>query len=132
MSKKIAKHIGNYIGRFVESDPNDFMGVWRNYMRIHVAIDVRFPLKCKMKIRKQGGEWVWLSFKYERLPPFCFVCGRLGHTEKFCEADFANHGSAVERKYGTWLRAPLRRSQQAIGERWLRDSHPAREDGIDR
>ncbi|MBA0693003.1 hypothetical protein Goari_010519, partial [Gossypium aridum] len=30
-------------------------------------------------------EKVWVSFKYENLPIFCFGCGRLGHGVKECQ-----------------------------------------------
>lgn len=82
MSAKILKDIGNYIGTFLESDEHNLMGVWRNYMCIQVAIDVRKTLKRRMKLKKAGGDWILVDFKYERLNTFCFICGLLGHTEK--------------------------------------------------
>lgn len=44
-SEFILKSIGNYVGRFMETDPRNFQGMCRNYMRIRVAIDVGRPLK---------------------------------------------------------------------------------------
>ncbi|KAF2324721.1 hypothetical protein GH714_016484 [Hevea brasiliensis] len=41
--------IGNFIGRYGESDPNNFSGLWQNYMRIHVVIDVLVPMKRRME-----------------------------------------------------------------------------------
>ena len=43
--EKVLQNIGNYIGEFQTSDENNLLGVWRNYMRIRVSIDVRKPLK---------------------------------------------------------------------------------------
>lgn len=34
MSEKILQGIGNYIGYFIESCSSNFVGVWREYMRI--------------------------------------------------------------------------------------------------
>lgn len=90
-SEFILKSIGNYVGRFMETDTRNFKSMYRSYMRIRVAIDVGQPLKKQMKIKKVGGEWIWIHFKYERLPSFCFYCGRIGHTEKFCEDMFDNN-----------------------------------------
>ena len=52
-------------------------------MRIKVKIDVRLPLKMWKKISCKGGSGSIVSFKNERLPNFCFICGLLGHIELF-------------------------------------------------
>lgn len=44
-SEKILQSIGNYIGAFLKSDENNFKGIWRNYMRLRVSIDIKKPLK---------------------------------------------------------------------------------------
>lgn len=81
MSERIVKEVANYIGSFVESCSSNFVGVWREYMRVRVWIDLSKPLKRKMKIRKAGDEGFWINFKYENVPTFCFICGILGHSE---------------------------------------------------
>ena len=43
------------------------------------------------------------SFKYERLPTFCFSCGKIGHDEKHC--GMVMEKQFIERQYGEWLRA---------------------------
>ena len=119
-SKRVCKEVGNYNGSFVEVNVNNFGGIWRNYMCVKVSIDVRKPLKRKMKIKKAEGEWEWITFKYERLPTFCFFCGLLGHNEKFCEKLFDCEVRPEVMPYGIALRAPNRRDAGQIGERWLR------------
>ncbi|KAK6137382.1 hypothetical protein DH2020_028854 [Rehmannia glutinosa] len=52
MSERIGRDIGNYIGAYLESDQHNFDGVWKQYMRIRVAFDVRSPLKRRMKLKK--------------------------------------------------------------------------------
>ena len=84
MSERVAKEIKNYIGTFQQSDENNFTGVWRSYLRIRVTLDVRKPLKRRMKIKKAGGSWIWINFQYERIRHLCFVCGMLDHTESYC------------------------------------------------
>lgn len=36
MTQIVGEHLGNYIGEFMECDPNNNTGVWRTYMRIRV------------------------------------------------------------------------------------------------
>ena len=93
-------------------------------MRIRVSIDVRKPLKRRMKLKKKGGEWIWIDFKYERLNIFCFICGLLEHTEKQCLKLYDCPSSEILRVYGHLLKAPSRRSQMNSGEKWLRSTKP--------
>nr|GMD98183.1 uncharacterized protein LOC109147766 [Ipomoea batatas] len=118
-SEKAAKAIGNFIGSYVCMDENNSEGWWSTFIRIRVSIDITKPLTSKMRIRRPGGEWSWISFRYERLPNFCFICGIIGHTEKFCLKLFKEFGQPEEKQYGAWIRAANRRSGPASGRRWL-------------
>lgn len=84
MLEKVLKGIGNYVGRYVNSCPSNSVGVWREYMRIRVTINLSKPLKRRMKIKMAGNEWFWVNFKYENVPSFCFICGIICHLERFC------------------------------------------------
>ncbi|XP_074336841.1 uncharacterized protein LOC141674013 [Apium graveolens] len=121
MSENILQSVGDYIGKFVKSDPSNFDGLWKAYVRVRVTINVLKPIKRRMKIKKEGGSWSWINFKYERLSTFCFVCGILGHTERECSVVYANPDKEVEWAYGVWLRAPNRNAKQNTGARWLRN-----------
>lgn len=57
MTERILKEVGNYIGNFVASAPSNFVGVWRDFLRVRVTIDITRPLKRRMKIRNAGKEW---------------------------------------------------------------------------
>lgn len=57
-------------------------------MRIRVSVDVRLPFKRSKKIQITGGAEFVVNFRYERLPTFCFPCGKIGDNEKFCSALF--------------------------------------------
>ncbi|KAJ8758931.1 hypothetical protein K2173_002710 [Erythroxylum novogranatense] len=126
MSEKVAQTIGNFLGAFVKSDPNNFSDIWRSYMRIRVAVDVNKAIKHEMKIKRQGGEWVTLDFKYERLPTVYFVCGLLGHTEKFCKVVYDSPDGTVPRKFDESIRVSMRRSRTVMGSPWLREMPPHR------
>uniref|UniRef100_A0A803PY19 DUF4283 domain-containing protein n=1 Tax=Cannabis sativa TaxID=3483 RepID=A0A803PY19_CANSA len=51
-SDMVLKDLENYIGSFVETDPKNFQGLWRDYLHVRVTVDITTPLKRKMKIRK--------------------------------------------------------------------------------
>ncbi|XP_074374432.1 uncharacterized protein LOC141714835 [Apium graveolens] len=115
----VKRSIGNYVGRYIQSDPKNFQSIWRQFLHIKVAINVLKPVKGQVRIKKSGGEWMWIKFKYERLPSFCFYCGIIGHTEKFCEALFDNTRENGSRKYDASLRAAVRSQGSAGKNQWL-------------
>ena len=72
---------------------------------MRVVIDISKPLKKGSKIEILGGGNELAIFKYEKLPDFCYICGRLDHQEIECED--ALHmkivGGKVKREYEPWM-----------------------------
>lgn len=64
-----------------------------------------------MKLKKSAKEWCWVNFKYESIPTFCFICGMIGHGERFCEKVFDTDIDKIEKPYGPWLRAESRKKR---------------------
>lgn len=118
-TEKIAKAVGSSLGDFVRADKKNFDGAWKTFLRVRVLLDITKPLKRKMKIKKGSGDWLWVELKYERLPNFCFLCGIIGHTKRFCPKLFEGANEETERPYGSWLRATGRRSSAMTGNQWL-------------
>ncbi|KAL8119769.1 hypothetical protein AgCh_017033 [Apium graveolens] len=56
ISEKLLEGIGNYVGTFVKSDPQNIQGGWRVFYRIRVVMDVNMPIKRRMKLKREGGE----------------------------------------------------------------------------
>ena len=50
-----------------------------------------------------------VSFKYERLPNFCYWCGRVDHGDKDCAIWLANPDSLnqSDQQFGPWMRASV-------------------------
>ncbi|KAK1393649.1 hypothetical protein POM88_012705 [Heracleum sosnowskyi] len=91
------------------------------FLRIRVSIPVDSPIKRRMKLRKSEKEWCWVNFKYEAIPTFCFICGLIGHGDRFCDLLFDTPLDQIERPYGAWLRAEPRRKTHTMGTKWLRN-----------
>ena len=77
-------------------------------MRIHVKLDITKPLCRGRKTRLEKGRETWISFKYERLPNFCYWCGHVTHSNKDCPYWLWNKEvlSQEKQQIGPWLRAP--------------------------
>ncbi|WOG87678.1 hypothetical protein DCAR_0206909 [Daucus carota subsp. sativus] len=130
MSERVMKEVGNQVGRYISSCPSNYKGVWREYMRIRVTIDITKPLRRRMKVRTSGSEWSWITFKYEHVPTFCFICGIIGHADKFCSKLFDTPENEITRPYGAGMRAQLRRQNNLIGSKWLRNGEEPNSESV--
>ena len=84
MSMEVGRELGNSLGKFIESDRRTGHLDQAKFMRIRVDLQLDKPLRRRGKVANVDGEKFWVSFKYERLPTFCYLCGRLGHDDKHC------------------------------------------------
>lgn len=119
MTQVVGETLGNFIGEFMEYDPNNNNGFWRTYMRVRVSLDVRQPLKRTKRTMKAGGECMQVQFKYERLGVFCFLCGVIGHVEQHCAKLFEIENDDGHRLWGADLRADPRRGGGTVVSKWL-------------
>ena len=78
-----------------------------DFLRVRVEIDVSKPLCRGRKIAMNADEFIWVAFKYEKLPNFCYWCGRVSHADKECEIWLASKGKLTQeqQEYGAWIRA---------------------------
>ncbi|XP_050232856.1 uncharacterized protein LOC126681355 [Mercurialis annua] len=125
-SEKLAKDVGNVLGGFIMQDINPNKNVGANSLRIRVRMDIRKPLKRRTKFKRGPNAWSWLNFQYERIPMFCFYCGVLGHSEKFCSHYFDNPIPKEQLPYDADMRFNPKRVDTKLGDRWLRDDSPVR------
>nr|GMD29278.1 pleckstrin homology domain-containing protein 1-like [Ipomoea batatas] len=89
------------------------------FYRVRASIDVMKPLKKQMKMKKDNESWTIVDFRYERLPTFCFLCGVIGHGEKYCHTVLNGGDQAIVKPYGPWLLAGMRRSVPSAGQQWV-------------
>ncbi|KAK4391485.1 hypothetical protein Sango_1926300 [Sesamum angolense] len=84
---------------------------WGSSLRIQVAINVTQPLVRVLRVCTTMGEELVVSFTYECLQNFCYLCGRLGHIHSYYESRFEEcfQDPREDLPYGAWLRAWQRR-----------------------
>ncbi|XP_074361558.1 uncharacterized protein At4g02000-like [Apium graveolens] len=104
MLETVGRQLGNFFGEFLEYDARNSMS-WRDCMRVRIKIDVHKPLKRKKKIIKKDGSKIIVEYRYERLGEFCFSCGMVSHTDRFCRLSVTGE-VGKEKEWGSWLRAP--------------------------
>ena len=99
MSEEIGKNIGSKIG----SDKRALQADQAKFLRVRMELQIDKPLRRGGYIKNDEGERIWVDFRYERLPTFCFRCGILGHDEKHCQANSLELCS--DKQYGEWMKA---------------------------
>ncbi|XP_031116800.1 uncharacterized protein LOC116020466 [Ipomoea triloba] len=115
-SSLILEQIGNFLGSFVKGDDRFAGAPWLDFYRIRVALPVDKPIKRRMKLLKRDKSWCWVTFKYERLHCFCFFCGMMGHTHRFCLKARESSIPLDQYPFEADLRAGQRRGPRAVGD----------------
>ncbi|KAK4416676.1 hypothetical protein Salat_2493100 [Sesamum alatum] len=79
-------------------------------LKVRLSLDVRKPLLRGTKIRSVEGKEMTVTFSYERLGIFCYLCGIIGHMAKHCDLQYAEdfHDPGMNTPYGPWLWAVSR------------------------
>nr|POF20261.1 pentatricopeptide repeat-containing protein, mitochondrial [Quercus suber] len=103
MDKEVGKELRNSLGKFIESDKRIGQAEQAKFMRIRVDLPLEKPLRFGGKITNTEGGKFWVTFKYERLPIFFFLCGKMGHGDKHCPENSDWHNAS--RQYCDWLKA---------------------------
>ena len=103
LSEEVGKEIGCKLGEVIEVDKRSWQADQAKFMRIRVNFPIHKPLRRGAHITNAEGERFWIHFKYERLPTFCFICGKLGHDDKHCTQNLEEQ--PINQQYGDWIRA---------------------------
>ncbi|PIN01724.1 hypothetical protein CDL12_25766 [Handroanthus impetiginosus] len=73
--------VGDRIGEFIELTSKRGENMV-DCLRIKIRMDITKRIKRGTNMKFPNGESVWISFSYERLTNFCFLCGIIRHMEK--------------------------------------------------
>jgi hypothetical protein len=83
MNKEVGYKIGESIGKVEDVDVSGEGTGRGSSLRIKVHIDITKPLD-RGRALWLNGKMVWVNFRYEKLPHFCFNCGRIFHNKTQC------------------------------------------------
>jgi hypothetical protein len=105
MNKSVGTKIGESLGQLEDVDIAGDGTRWGSCLRLRVTLDLIKPLDHGRAL-SLAGKTSWVEFKYEKLPLFCFRCGRIVHGPKGCPVSPSSQLNAMEapRQWGTWLR----------------------------
>lgn len=75
--------------------------------KAHIHINISNPMNPGCWLSIPRGRRMWIEFKYERLPNFCYIYDCLDHNNKDCdrELELKHEGTYVYRGYGSWIYA---------------------------
>ncbi|XP_075499819.1 uncharacterized protein LOC142538372 [Primulina tabacum] len=106
MQSAILRNLGSKLGTVMEvdeGDEGDEGSCTGRYDRIRVSLDINEPLRQCLSVRsEQEQEDICIILLYEKLPNFCYNCGKLGHVQRDCEAHTEDSSNLP---FGNWLRA---------------------------
>lgn len=112
--KEIGKKIGETLDIVEKTDVEDKGFCMGSCLHIRVLVKTTEPLCRGRNICLGRVDRVWVDFKYERLPIFCYWCGMVDHDEKECIQWIRSTESMrpEEMQFGAWLRDASKRPQK--------------------
>ena len=84
--------IGETIGSVSQAEHNKEM-VGGTFLCVKVEVHVTKPLCRGRKVSLNDDTKIWVSFKYEKLPNFCYWCGMVSHADRECDVWLNSKGS---------------------------------------
>lgn len=105
MGKTAGQKLGESVGLVEEVDVAEGEAGWGEFLRVKVSIDITKPL-ARGRVLHVPNQSIWVAFKYEKLPKFCYNCGIIKHSSLGCADKGRRHPQVKEDAlpYGSWLR----------------------------
>ena len=112
-TEAFGKALGNWLGEVVKVDVDKDGMARGSQLRVRARIMLFEPLVRGFFLKNSQEDKVstWYDFHYEKIPHFCFECGRLVHENGRCVPPVDK-----EAQWGGWLRASPGRSTGSKNE----------------
>ncbi|GMN56956.1 hypothetical protein TIFTF001_026061 [Ficus carica] len=94
-------------GEFLRWNHGYLINICGSFLHVRVLIDVSKPIRKVVPVLvSTNGTTHRAELKFERIPDFCYVCGRIGHITTKCLEPVANEMIELGNfQYGDWLKA---------------------------
>ncbi|KAK9988413.1 hypothetical protein SO802_028652 [Lithocarpus litseifolius] len=104
LNEKTAYEIGKSLGEVSRAtQAGELIG--DDFLRVRVVVNVTRPLNRGRKVLLGKDGEIWVTFRYEKMPNFCYWCGVVSHDAKECSVWLSSKGSLPldQQGYGAWL-----------------------------
>lgn len=95
--------------------------------KLKIELNLGKAIRRGTQICLDKAEPIWIPVKYERLPSFCYCCGRLGHTIVECDSvdnmKETNAENTTELRFGEYLRASPIKNAKVVVDAGARSNH---------
>lgn len=107
-SDAIVRRIVSFVDIVMKIDNFSLSSGSLRSLRVHVCFEFAKALVTGAWILFLAG-YVWIEFKYKRLPSFCYYCGKITHESSFCDAIINNciKFGGEYAQYGEWLHVDM-------------------------
>ena len=118
-TREVGLRIGGILGEVEKVDVDEKSFCLGGYLRIRVSMGITQPLCRGRRVRIRTSAATWVDFRYERVPIFCYWCGKVDHDERDCYLWISSKETLrpEDKQFGPWLRATpnhLQRSQLVV------------------
>ncbi|KAH7526808.1 hypothetical protein JRO89_XSUnG0053100 [Xanthoceras sorbifolium] len=106
MCREVGLILGGLIGKMIEIDGGSSGSCLGKFIRVRVMLDVSKPLLRGLRVKVGYPEEICsVVLCYEKLPNFCYFCGKLGHHVRECSDNSQGILNEENWRFGVWMRA---------------------------
>lgn len=126
MNRVYGETLEKTIGEIIKVDIDKDGAGWDHFLRVKILVDITKPL-VRGNLINCSCNLLWITFKYEKLPNFCFICGIIKHHSSGCLISALNSKlhDKDQSQYGIWPKASISKGskkssspQLLMAEKW--------------